>query len=125
MSKLQKIEAVIESLHVACMAEGDLSELLGNAVVWLEMQKHRADSAEEAIEDALRDVPWVEHPGNGDPTPDFPDYVQVRFRDGTTRCGVRWDWDQNWSWSSKPRDGDIVAYRALLASSPHASPLLR
>lgn len=115
MAKLQKVESVIEQLHAACLAGGELGDLLGNAVVWLEMQKDRADAAEEAIINAMRDVPWIEHPGTGDPPTPFPDYVQVRFRDGDTLCGVRWDWDQNWSWSNEMHNGDIVAYRALPA----------
>lgn len=91
------------------------AELLGHAFVWLQNLHSRAESAEQAIKDAMSRVPWIDHDGHGDPPRDFPDYVQVRFRDGDEVCGVRWDWDQNWSWggSAAEHSGDIVAYRAL------------
>lgn len=63
---------------------------------------------------AVSDVPWTDHHGRGDPPRKTPDFVQVKFHDGETCFGIRWDWDQNWCW--KPgalTPGSIVAYRTL------------
>lgn len=126
MTALRDIHTVIEEVgkvqrdRLRDGQQDDLTELLGQAYFWLQNLNRAATCAERAIEDALRDVPWIDHHGLGDPPLAYPDYVQVRFRDGETRFGARWDWDQNWQWlgSDKEHDGDIVAYRAMPASSP-------
>lgn len=63
----------------------------------------------------LRDREWVEHHGKGDPPRETHWLVEVRFRDGDTAIGARWNWDENWGWeaSAEQHDGDIVAYRAF------------
>jgi hypothetical protein len=101
----------------------EVTKALGDAYIHLQNRDWDARCAEEALVDAIRDVPWIEHRGRHDPPRDFPEYVQVKFRDGETMFGVRYDWDENWWWKEgqEIHDGDIVAYRALPTSSP-ASP---
>ncbi len=101
----------------------ETTALLAYGSHYLESRDADAEAAQEAILDVMRDVPWIEHDGSGDPPMWFPEYVQVRFRDGEEMLGVRWDWDQNWCWTDadEPRDGHIMAYRAMPASSKHSS----
>jgi hypothetical protein len=120
MTKLMTVAATIDALR---RARGDV--LYGHACLNLEIRDRAARMAVGAIEDALRDVAWVDHDGRGDPPKTYPEYVQVRFRDGDTMCGIRWDWDQNWCWSrsGELHDGDIVAYRCLPNASESKLPL--
>jgi len=67
----------------------------------------------KSLQRAVSRLPWVKHHGRGDPPRDTPDFVQVQFHDGDTAFGIRWDWDQNWSWTGDPEPGCIVAYRTL------------
>lgn len=104
-----------------CGGERDeITAILAYASHYLESRDRAARSAEQAMEDALRDIPWVDHVGLVDPPEPTPDYVQVKFRDGETMFGIRWNWDENWWWEpdGKQHDGNIVAYRFLPSSSP-------